>query len=97
MDAKPGATFEMRLWAMGYGLWALEVRLRRALCCNRRQRRLAGVAGIKHDTSPQGDTRYSYLNSHISYLYQQSPQGDNGIVNFLFLSFPFYDRITGKI
>ena len=51
-DKSFSVTFELRLWAMGYGPWALEVRLRRALCCNRRQRRLAGVAGIKHDTSP---------------------------------------------
>ena len=48
--ARLGATFELKLWAMGRGLWALSsVPFGHGLCCNRALRSLAGFAGIKQN------------------------------------------------
>ncbi len=42
-----GATWVLRLWAVGYGPWALSgVAWRRRLCCNRSLCSLAGSAGM---------------------------------------------------
>ena len=55
-----GATWVLRLWAVGYGPWALEERCA-ALCCSRSLCSLAGGAGMGEWTlSPVRHLSYGY-------------------------------------